>query len=197
MSPEVVIFDWHGVLDKRTFSGLVRRLAETSQHSMDEVRKLIHPAEERWIIGHQSPNSFWEEVRRLLALSTEQIQSAKDYILTVEPTSLWDILPALERRFKLAILSDCPFDKFGIIQRQCNLEPFAVTHFSCERQMDKSRDEFFLAIAHKLGHAPEESLYVDDNPSHCEHAARLKFRTLQIEIPGQIDLGKFKTILPT
>jgi FMN phosphatase YigB (HAD superfamily) len=174
---KAIIFDWHGVLDHTKFSGLIEKLAELAHRDTQDIEKEV-----KLLVGEYDregkPEHFWSQVKSKLNLEANQVQAAQSYILNVEPnTPLWERLPALATKYRLAILSDCPEDKMKVIKQFPGLDMFEQAYFSCERGASKTDDKFFLNLLSDLNLGAADCLYVDDNQKHIETANRLGFKT--------------------
>lgn len=54
---KALIFDWHGVLDKITFKGMVNHLANLKQNSPENVKSLIQSYGDEYVRG-SDPEEF-------------------------------------------------------------------------------------------------------------------------------------------
>lgn len=173
-----IVFDWHGVLDLTTFAALMQRLANAVQQEPDKVGLLVRHLLRSYMSGQIDPATFWTQLQTRLGLSTQQVQDVRDYILTFRRNDeLWSLLPHLKQQFALAVLSDCPVDKIGVVRREADLSLFSAVHFSAEMHQRKVSDEFLYGIARALHQVPPTCLYVDDRESNVEFAAKLGFKT--------------------
>lgn len=183
---KAILFDWHGVLDKRTFAGMLETLARAwHQHiqelSFEDYHKLIvnnfYKDGFEYAAGNISPSEFWS----LLEYEGEEsgVYKARDYLLHVERNeALWSQLPKLKERYKLVVLSDCPKDKKEFIHRNVDLSLFDYTYFSCDHKLLKSNPEFFKLALRDLDLPASYCLFVDDSEKNVEYARRLGFMTL-------------------
>ncbi len=177
MAIKAIIFDWHGVLDLGKFDALVKKLSELSGLSAENVVYKIRDIKNIFILGGE-PSVYWGHTATALGLTTGQIESARKSVMKIVPNqSLWSKLPALKQNYRLAILSDCPLDKASEIRSSCDLRIFDGLHFSGEKGLAKSQDEFFLNLVSELGVPAQECLYVDDREKHIETAAKLGLQT--------------------
>lgn len=188
---KAILFDWHGVLDRRTFGGMLEKIAEAwypifaptrierKEISFEEYKQMI---KENWRIegveyalGRISPKNFW------LGLECEEetgVETAKNYLLSVEKNEvLWSAIPLLKRRYKLAILSDCPVDKVRIIRETCDLSYFQGVYFSSDYRMLKENPEFFRIAMSGMNTKPEECVFVDDAEVNIRYAQQAGLQT--------------------
>ncbi len=174
---KAIIFDWHGVLDKTKLELLIEKLSEITGLNLDQVKDLIKPIEREWAKG-EDPKIFWNKVQKIFNLAEGQVSEAKNSILRIiKYQPLWNRLPELKHKYRLAILSDNPRDKVQLIREEADLSFFEAVHFSCERHLLKDSAEFFLGILKELNEKPENCLYVDDKKVHTDTASKLGFKT--------------------
>ena len=174
-----IIFDWHGVLDKTKFSGVIENVSRSTKIPVSTLGNLMKDFEGEYALT-RTPEVAWNRLKAQFDLSTLQLRSAKIYALTIQQNvPLWDLLPALKTKYQLAILSDCPLDKVRKIRWSLpeELKLFDAVHFSSEKQLTKVNTLFFVELAQELGLSPRECLYVDDRKEHVESAAKLSFKT--------------------
>jgi len=193
---KAILFDWHGVLDKRTFAGMLETLARAwhphmREMSFDDYHKMVvdnfYKDGFEYAAGRISPSGFWS----MLEYEGEEsgVLRAKDYLLQVERNeTVWSRLPKLKEKYKLAILSDCPEDKKEVIQRTIDLSLFDHVYFSCDYRLLKSDPEFFQLALKDLDLPAPVCLFVDDSEKNVGYARKLGFRTLQYQ--DTTDLGK-------
>lgn len=188
---KAILFDWHGVLDRRTFTGMLEKLAEgwypifaptrreRKETPFEEYKQII---KENWrrdgieyALGKISPEYFW------LGLECEEetgVETVKRYLLTVEKNEeLWQLFPKLKEEYVLAILSDCPTDKAHVIRQTCDLSYFQQVYFSCEYKKGKQDREFFEMAVRDLNMKPQECLFVDDAEVNIRFAQQAGLQT--------------------
>lgn len=175
---KAIIFDWHGVLDKTTYRGFSKFLSGITGRDADWIREQVSAREQQYIRGEIMPDVFWGELKVKLSLSDAQYGQAREYLLTVRLNQdLWSQLLELQKRYQLAVLSDCPSDKLAVIRKTASFEHFTTTQFSCQSGMGKEVPAFFLAVCARLGVQPAQCLYVDDTSKHIVTASNLGFLT--------------------
>lgn len=183
---KAILFDWHGVLDKITFAGMLETLArvwylEADGIAFEKYHRMVannfHKDGLEYAAGRVSPEEFWAG---LGAEGEDGAIKAREYILNVERNELlWSQLPALKRKYELVIISDCPKDKRDVIKKTIDLTMFDATYFSCDYGLLKSNPEFFQLALKELGLDAWQCLFIDDSISNIMHASRLGFQTFQ------------------
>jgi len=106
---KAILFDWHGVLDKRTFAGMLETLVRSYQSSNNapaEIRaknfselhneivsKYYRPGYD-YAAGKLSPNEFWAMIKN--DFPQDVFETTKYYILDFEKNeAVWSLLPKL------------------------------------------------------------------------------------------------------
>jgi FMN phosphatase YigB (HAD superfamily) len=173
-----LIFDWHGVLDLTAFESIATQLAIAAHKTLDETNKLIREEKTAFATDNITSADFWGSVQDILNVTDQEIAPIKTHSLKLQKNEpLWSALPTLRKKYRLAILSDCPTDKAAVIRNKINLDFFEQVVFSCEVNMSKGDDAFFLRIAAILKLNTAEILYIDDTETHIQRAQRLGFQT--------------------
>jgi FMN phosphatase YigB (HAD superfamily) len=178
---KALLFDWHGVLDKTTFSNIIKQLSLVSNISEEEIRDILRNKKEEFIVGKLQPNVFWNYVSIQLNLSQKSLKPIIKYSLTIDlDDTLWIALPKLAKKYELAILSDCPPDKTDKIRSTINLSLFKFVGFSSDERKSKlitTQANLFKKVNNTLEVLPEHILYIDDTEKHLISAEKYRFKT--------------------
>jgi FMN phosphatase YigB (HAD superfamily) len=160
---KAIIFDWHGVLDKVEFEGLMNLLMSFTSKTPVQLDEELHDIERQYAKGDLATELFWKQVQKQLELTGDQLQQAKSYIVSIDLNNeLWKLLPQLSKKYQLAILSDCPQDKVDSIRKNIDLSIFGTAHFSAEEHLLKSEPAFFQNVTTELQVDFRECLFIDD-----------------------------------
>jgi len=175
---KTIIYDWHGVLDHTTLEFILEEISKVCHVPISQVKESLKDTKKLVISGECGSDVLWKMVQDSFDMPDEKLRSLQDYSLKIElNTTLFSRLKELSKRFKLAILSDCPSDKALKIQKTVDLSIFDKTFFSCDLGLTKSNDTFFLQTLNALSTKPSESLYVDDSLTHIHKARELGMHT--------------------
>lgn len=168
-----IYFDYHGVLDRRTFGGLLRVLEQGGVPA--DQRSKLESLGESYATGGLSPREWWQQVEQLGGPAAAAI--GKKYILHVDPIrTMWELINTLHHRFAIGLLSDCPSDKKDIIVRAYDLpEFFEYLIFSCDVGLSKQDSTFFRLMDQQGLYRPSDILYIDDSERHVATAAALGY----------------------
>jgi len=189
---EAIIFDWHGVLDKRTFNGFLCSLAKqwydkhqvqlnefcTPSVSLEAYRsdvvsdigRLAGP----YALSQNPEREFWDWLGAKWHAVPDE---AKQSMLSVEQDEgVWRLLAGLKLSYKLAILSDCPKDKGELIRKTQDLNLFDVVCFSYETCLLKDERGAYDVVSRKLQLPPTHCVLVDDSIKNTVYASNLGFQ---------------------
>ncbi len=194
---KAIFFDYHGVLDKRNFQGMLKRLAELTytQGDFEAFLQIIYSKyalfTNLYAAGEILPEHFWSKLEND-GLNGIQIQKLQDYILTVELNQT--LLPVLEKlqsnQFKLGILSDSPSDKIGKIRHRWDLDKyFETVIFSSEQNLSKIEPDFYSLMLCRELYKPSEVMYIEENPKLVNMAKSAGFQA--VVYTPEMDLIKY------
>jgi FMN phosphatase YigB (HAD superfamily) len=200
---KAIFFDYHGVVDKRTFKGLLTKWAEltfkpeSGQNLETHTEYIINKHSELGIdyaSGKVSPKEFWSGLE-YSGLTKPAIEELKNYILNIESDyDLLNYILELRKDFYTGLLSDCPKDKAEIILKNIDLgKYFESIFFSYEyKYLSKKSEKFFNLTLLDSRFTPDEVLFVDDSANNIEFAAELGFNTHEYK-----NLEEFKEYIKT
>ncbi|MBU0707070.1 hypothetical protein KKG41_01725 [Patescibacteria group bacterium] len=122
---KAIIFDWHGVLDEIDYRDSTDTLADILYSSLsnkkvnivdfrNDIFKKYHPAGCDYYANIIKPKQYWS--RLLKETSKKASDESRNCMLTIRKIkNIWSNIPRLKKKYKLAILADCPKDKAIII----------------------------------------------------------------------------------
>lgn len=198
----MIVFDWHGVLDKGHFMGVLSS-ALKKYSEVKDVRlwraylkaislapkyNCLYKAYNR---AEMKCEDFWNEVR--FDLGVEVASVFEELVLKVDRID--EMFELVERckseGLRLGILSDCPWDKFYVIQKEEEfLSQFEVKFFSCEHGLMKNDFEFFMKFEQVSGVTGLEILFVDDNPRNVKKARQFGWKAFRFNKKNVGDLSR-------
>lgn len=174
---KVIYFDYHGVLDRRTFRGMLNAIAQTSgQPDPVKVASDLESYGFDYAVGKIQPHEFWRTIEE--RFGTAANRAGRDYYLHVEPVlDMWNILNALRGKYELALCTDCSTDKKSALRSAYALtEYFDQLIFSCDVQLSKHDPALYDLMLKKGEYQPEECLLIDDTEANCTRAISLGFQ---------------------
>jgi len=184
---KAIIIDWHGVIDKKNWKGLVQLMSQESNKTLEESKSLIGPITNKSILGEVEPAVAWQKVKSLFNFNDHQIDKLKEYVLNIDfDKEVVNFLEDNKNKYKIILLTDCPEDKAEVIKKSV-AKLFDKMYFSCYSHKSKKDSEFFADAAKDFKLLPEECLYIDDKEQPIAKAASLGFNVCLFK--QGIDLG--------
>lgn len=175
-----ILLDFGGVLAEEGFAEGMKAIAR--ENGLDEAVIWRAGLQAVWDSGYVSGRSdeaaFWRLFKERTGLVGDEAHWRED-ILSRFTVRAW-MPPVVERLrgmgLTTAILSD-QTDWLALLDsRQDFFKYFDVVLNSYHHGMTKQEPEFFLLALRETGLAPEETLFVDDNPGNVERALALGFK---------------------
>ena len=162
---KAIIFDCFGVLVGSGFKEVYRQAGGDPNKDSDFIDDVLAAASS----GMLSSRDMHQQVADKLGIT---IKDWSGFIGKHEQPNqeLMDYIEDLQKRYKLAILSNATH---GILERKFSsyqLALFQVKTVSAEAGVMKPNPEIYEITAERLGVAPEECVFTDDNPLYCEAA---------------------------
>lgn len=167
-----ILFDWHGVLDRRRFRGIEELISKWKGPLDSSAVKRLWSNGFEYSRGSIDAPYFWSFTQQDFSLSDAQVDELSIYLNGFDLNEdLWRALPHLKRKYRLGILSDCPAEKTKIIYDNVDLDVFSgVTLFSSDYGFLKSDEEFFTEGLRRLGVQPRNCLFVDDSETNIKYS---------------------------
>ncbi len=177
MIPEVVLFDYGGVLAAEGFAAGLKVIAE--RHGLEpdnffrEVDEIIYRC--GYLTGHNSEAGFWARVREEFAItgSDAELTAEIKRRFVLRPGMMAKVHALKAGRIRTAILSDQTDWLEQLDRRDHFLADFDPVLNSFYLGCTKREPETFREVIRILGVAPGEILFVDDNSGHIDRAAAL------------------------
>lgn len=174
---KAIYFDYHGVLDRRNFHGLVDVIAGAAgQPDPKKISAVLASEVYAYASGEIPPHQFWRSIEE--RYGTTANRAGRQYQLHVEPVlDVWNIVSSLHDRFALGLLSDCSSDKKETIRSAYALtEYFDYLLFSCDAHTNKQHAAFYQLMLQNGVYQPDECLLIDDEEKNCTKAMSAGFQ---------------------
>jgi len=194
---KAVIFDMGGVLVRRNWQVIYKKIAKELKIPKEKVRKIIGPLLDKWDVGKINEREFWKGFEKRLDRKMDRrftkdlwFRSYKDYTRNISGT--WKILAELRaKRFRLAILSNTipphikAHRKTGRINklRKLGVELFI---FSCKEGIRKPEPKIYKAALKKLNLPAKACVFIDDQIENIEVAKKLGMEGIHFQTPGKL-----------
>ena len=173
----VIYFDYHGVLDRRHFRGLLEVIAKSSGQP-DPTKTITNLTSYAYdyATGKVAPHEFWRSIED--RYGTTANRAGRQYQLHVEPVrEMWNLLSDLHDRYDLGLMTDSATDQKEVIRSAYALtDYFDYLIFSCDTQLSKRDPEFYQLMCQDGRYQSGECLLVDDNEKNCSLAVEQGFQ---------------------
>ncbi len=167
----VVYFDYHGVLDKRSFRGLLNCIAQASgQPDTTAVTTQLESYVYQYVTGVLRPHEFWRTIEDRYGNTANR--AGRQYYLHVDPDrEMWNLLSTLHDQFELGLMTDCSGDKKEVIRSAYALtDYFDYLIFSCDTTLTKRDVGFYQLMSQAGKFEKNECMLVDDREANCQLA---------------------------
>jgi FMN phosphatase YigB (HAD superfamily) len=184
----VIYFDYHGVLDRRTFDGMLNVIGQTANPvEASNISTAIRQTGYAYATGRLSPHIFWHQLESQYGQAASR--AGRDYILHVEPIrDTWNMVSTLHERYELGLCSDCALDQKEVIRSAYALtDYFDFLIFSCDVQSCKRDAEFYRLMLQHGRFQPNECLLIDDIAANTGLADSLGFQTHTYRDPATLE----------
>lgn len=191
---KAIYFDYHGVLDRHTFRGLLETMGQTwlrtrNQDDQQYLNAFIQREQEpghHYTAGKTVPAAYWHRIAQEYGQEVEKI--GRQYLLHVQPIrETWNLVSLLHEKFDVGLFSDCPLDKKEAIRSAYALtEFFDYLVFSCDVQLSKRSPEFFNLLLQNGLFKSEECLIIDNSEANIKFAQKLGFQAHVYTTPEEL-----------
>jgi len=187
-----VLFDWGGVFTRGTFDGrVVANLARRFGLPKERVAEAYFDLVEKLELGEWPLSRFWQELSARLGVSAPYPEFRRLFLASVAPRpEMYEVLLALPEDLLVGLLSNNYPEISQYLRAEESFDRFDAAVFSNEVGVKKPDPRAYELALAELGLAPEEVLFVDDNPENIAAARRLGMQTHLFE-----DLEGFLALL--
>lgn len=186
-----VIFDIGGVLIRMNVSRATTSLAKGLPHSAEEIWSALlkDPRWPDWQEGRLSPHEWHRHVEKRFGskLSFEQFVEAWNHALDLEPIQDPSLLEKLEKKYRLAVLSNTdPLHVAYMERTYAFFASFPARIYSCRVRARKPSPLIYKEALLACKARAEEAVFIDDVAEYCQAAERLGMRSIVFQSPGQL-----------
>ena len=176
-SVKAIMFDIGGVLLEVHNKKYYDYLAKTSGRDVAFVEKIVWKDTLRMERGGISMRQFNEEVARRLGIRMSQVRWLEFYKSHVEVyRDMLNLVHRLHRKYKTAYLTNVDLSKYGYTKHILDLKAFDLRLASCNLHTIKPEHRIFEIAIKRLGVAPEEIIFIDNEIRNVREASRLGIR---------------------
>ena len=160
-----IIFDFFGVI-----SSEVAPIWFGDRFPEEEAGRLkqeyLEPADR----GDVSPAVLFASLSALSGEPAEEIERDFNSLAVIKRDTV-GLIEKLKERYRVALLSNAMGDWLsGILEREDLYRLFDEMIISSEVRLTKPSPEIYLTALERLGIAPSEAVFLDDNPTNAEAA---------------------------
>jgi epoxide hydrolase-like predicted phosphatase len=183
-----VIFDWGGVLIEDPAPGLMRYCAQVLKVSKEDYQKAYQKFSADFQKNLIREDTFWDRICRELKVQKPAIRSLWTEAFKaayVPREEMFNLAASLKKSgYKTAVISNTEVPAMQYFY-QLQYDMFDVMVFSCAEGTIKPQRKIFEMTIQKLGCAPEQSVFIDDNPEFIDAAKNAGLHTILFESAGQ------------
>lgn len=178
---KAIIFDFGRVISAPKPPSLFRDYEEELGLAPGALNRIMFGSDawEKVLVGHITADDYWCEIGPALGLRTsDEIDSFRRRYFADEAINagVLDLIRQLHGRYKLAVLSNSLPGLARWLAGWEILDLFDVVICSGDEGLAKPDPAIFELTLTRLGMAPEEAVFIDDNPAHVETAQALGLR---------------------
>lgn len=175
---KAIIFDFGRVISAPKPASLFRDYEEELGLAPGALNRIMFGSDawEKVLVGRITADDYWREIGPALGLGTlDGIHSFRRRYFADEAINegVLDLIRRLHGRYRLAVLSNSPPGLTRWLADWEILDLFAVVVCSGDEGVAKPNPAIFKLALTRLGMAPEEAVFIDDNPGHVETAQAL------------------------
>jgi len=183
MMIKALLFDIGGVLYRSVAAGPLRKWEQRLGLSKGELAEIVftNPIAQLATVGQATPAEVWQEVGKLLLLSSENLAAIRaDFWNEGEwDTELLDFIRSIKPKTKTGTISDAWLDARQNVKQYVNNENFDVIVFSAEEGIRKPDSEIYQRTLARLGVDPQEAIFVDDRLPNIVGARQIGMHAIQ------------------
>ncbi len=167
----LIYFDYHGVLDRRGYRGLMLAIARGAGTEPSEAFfARLEPMVYLYAAGQTVPLEFWTKLSAQYGASAAD--AGRKYYLHVDPIHpMWVLLNQLHQTVELGLCTDSALDKKEVIRHAYDLPTFFdQLVFSCDLGRTKHDPFFYQALLQGHQYQSGDILLIDDDEKNVAMA---------------------------
>ncbi len=186
MPIKAVIFDLFDVLflaEDFTQRHAYEKHMGLAENGLQQIM-LSTPQFKEAVTGRISASELWQDVARRIGDDSQNWQDIANIFFSANRlnTELIALIRTLRPYYKIAILSNAPYDVRRLITQRFHLDREVDTIIiSAEEKMRKPQPEFFQLAAQRLNVHPQEALFIDDDSRFIEGALAIGMLAIQFK----------------
>jgi epoxide hydrolase-like predicted phosphatase len=169
---KAIIFDCFGVLTTDAWIAFKKRHLRHDGKKATQASMLNRLAG----AGQLSYRDFLERISTLAGMSAADTQ--KEINTNTADEELFDYIKTLKPEYKIGMLSNAAANHLSRLFTHEQVDMFNEIVLSYESEVIKPDIRAYKLIARKLGVAPAECIFVDDQQKHCDGAKKAGMQTI-------------------
>lgn len=172
-----IAFDWGGVFTEGTFdSSATSNLAKLYGVERGDIEAVYLPLMAEFERGVFDFAGFTRRFKERSSLPVDAASFRQTFLASVrERRAMFEVLEAIPSRYQVAMLSNNVPLLADRVREDARLKRVEHFLFSHEIGVRKPDPKAFATLTEALGCAPEEIVFVDDNPGNIAACAALGF----------------------
>jgi len=192
---KAVIFDYGGVLTKRSFADtFCNNIAKQFNLKPENVKDAFEKNNHSYLISKISGKEFFERFAKSIGVDKPPNFFIKKFLNSEEPRGeAYKIVKKLKGKYKLCLLSDNYSEFVEMIEKEHHLkELFDVLVFSSREEVEKPDKRIFMITLQRLGVKPEECVYTDDKEDNVRAGQDVGMESLLFTSADKLKIGLIK-----
>ncbi len=187
---KVIVFDLGQVLIKFDLELALRRLLEVCNASFEDVATFftLSDAERLFTEGKISGREFYDKVKSRFNITVDFAEFCVKYNTIFEiDKEVEDIIVELKKNYRIATLSNTNEIHFDyIMETYPVMKLFDEYVVSFREKCQKPHYEIFQKALTRLGVAPTNVVFIDDNEANVIAAGQIGIRSIHYESPHEL-----------
>jgi len=180
---KIIIFDIGNVIYKFDNEKFVKKIAEHSKKSSDELYDLIYKTDlvKKYESGKITSQEFYTTTKKICAIEISEENFREAYTNIFTPINeTFDLIKKLksDKNYKLALLSNTSEWDYEIAIEPFIKDLFEKAILSYKVKFIKPEKEIYLHALSELNFKAEECIFIDDLEKNLEPAKRLGINTI-------------------
>lgn len=188
MMIKAIIFDCFGVFYTDQYTNFIEESPVSVRPKMREIMAKID-------LGEISREDVVRQYTQLTGVPEPEVEQKLFSVQRVRNQKLLDYSQELRKKYKIGILSNASpgsiDEYFSSAERTQFFDAFVV---SSEVNLIKPWPEIFWLACDRLAVAPNEAVFVDDNPINCDGARKIGMQAILYEDFDQLQDGLTKLL---
>ena len=182
---KIIYFDYHQVLDRRGYRGLLDAILTAAKQPNSAV-EMLEPYAYAYAAGKVQPVEFWNSIERDYGLAAAA--AGKKYYLHVDPIrEMWELINTLKEKYQVGLCTECAIDKKEVLKHAYDLPDFFdQLFFSCDIGLTKKDMEFYRLLLQNGMYQPNECILVDADEHNIAMAKTLWIEAIQFTNPENL-----------